>query len=395
MKFKILPATLLLLMSFTNSSYAQNKINSEIWNKVDGTDRSIQKSMLKWTVTTHQEPVASLNPVETAASTYENLRRKGVNPKEAKKISNNHQILVEQMNKGYVINFKLNFMVDGNRIRAEKLGGDPLKLANHSADTIDNSHVLEYFDGTNNLQMIGQGAGNPNSATLQRVENQFLGFTAIGYAAPVILSRCKLTNYFNPKNSTLIKNSNGSYLMETSRSFPPIKIIVQLTLAAQDLAPLKLEYINSYTKHVFIRYTSEEFRTTSGNIRVPSRVRFDQLQENGKISSYNIYKLDSVVIGDTLNTSILHPLVPKGTDITDFRYGTLHGTHYKLKTDIPTDDEVLAQITKISKIQDKMAKEATLVKLGIATIIILGCILLLSVGLVIYRKIIVSKKVSI
>ena len=327
---------------------------AEWWERIREADARLRQIEVVWNCTRIQPPYPPAYVETLLAQSGEQARM--AMAQSPPDLAWTEQAYIEQVQrraKGSVSHTRLSFLSDGKTTRAEVV------------DTIDTfpglcSHVIDIFDGENNIQLMGTGAKPPMRGDLTRDRTEKLSFSAPGIIAPLSLFASPLLEVFTPHAAAIWEGGDarsrepgtdeptGADDSVTLEQTLPYNYPAQahLTVSKQHWRPTRLTLMNAATRRIHTRYELGGYREHAGGVWFPDTILDTMPGPAGTLPHSTEYQLESARFNGEVDVMRLYPPVPPGTEITDFRFGPDAGICYKVTTRLPDDAWVRRQLWK-------------------------------------------------
>ncbi len=328
----------------TTRGYAQMPLNESYLKAIKAEDAKVQRLEMKWRLTSIHYATPQLNVEKSAAMLDAGLKQAGWTDEARKEHIAKHRLTVGK-ERNYVIDFT--YLRDDGRVRAEILY--ETLLDNRQA------HYFQAYDGINAITVSGAGQETPKWGSLTRERKDILNQIGVYPLAQLFLFHGPIFEALSEKETRMIAEDAESVTLDCP-TLTPILMHLRVRISKECWRPTAADLINPVNGKSSFRLTATGYHQCQG-VWIPSSVEQKMTTESGKIISVNEHTLQSAQMNEKATNAHLDPIVPRGTNMGDFRFGPDKGISYRVTSFIPSDERVRFMLAKDREAQTAMERD--------------------------------------
>jgi hypothetical protein len=206
----------------------------------------------------------------------------------------------------------------------------------------------DYTDGRLSASFIPSGNPAPMEAEVHPVEEFTFPYTVgLPDGDSILAGRLSPRFLRDPKLTT--RETDRATIYERPRKDPriPVSYIDRFVFDRPSGDFTLYETINQTSGQPIRRFEVLRTESVDGGYAVPAEIRETSPGPKGEEGAPTIWRLKSVKVGDSVDTSDLERMGPKGdAQILDFRFGSDKRAQYSYHSKLKTDAEVAAMLGK-------------------------------------------------
>lgn len=187
------------------------------------------------------------------------------------------------------------------------------------------SHILDVFDGTNVIQVVGEGLNTPTKGTLRRDVKGKLSFSAASPVRPMFLFAAPITQIFTPENTTISEGPDNTIILECLLPYK-YPMLGRMTVSKQHWRPTDLVTSNPGSKRVHTHFVLDNYHEYAEGIWFPSHILEMNISEAGSKTSDSEYRLVKLHLNTQVDTAPLHPLCLRARTSPTFASATIRAS---------------------------------------------------------------------
>ncbi len=198
---------------------------------------------------------------------------------------------------------------------------------------------IEVFDGKYNISLSSMGGDEPKSGHLIHNLEERLNSCAPGPVRPLFYFASPLRHVFTPAATRIVDTLDNTVTLECLLPYTA-PILGKLVLSKATWRPIRLTTENARNHRLHTTYELTGYQEYEDGIFFPSHIEEVSNNEEGTLLSKFSLDLQKVRFNNNVDTTRLYPPVPKGTRLTDYRFGEHKGVTYRVGNALPSEKYV-------------------------------------------------------
>lgn len=379
----------------------ENQLVEENWKALHAADTNIHAAKTQWQRVLINQPQPNLNIEKMLAEKREQWRQEGVSDDQIIEREHSAQQLLEQSARGWEQTSTLDCLRQVDKVRCAVTDGQRIAIGAPTGTLPTTVDFIDFYDGKDsvvveNEQEVSNGVATGQSHFSGRVRRDGSEIMPhVGSNVALMLTGAPLFRDYNATNSTVAQGENNTLIVDRQISMQigqmAVPLLMHWVISKQTWRPVLMEERwnppaaqNSDSKK-FMRRRAQflNYQRYPGGVWWPGHLIYDLggIDAGGKAKLSYDYKLLKANFNEYVDPALLQRPIPKGSQISDYRFSPRPIAGYEIQKGIPSDAEVL-KIVKQREEELNLQKTHQMAALPILPLGLLFC----AVGSILWKR---------